>query len=124
MNSANSSTDLQHHQWRLILDGKLYIAPIGQPRDVLDIGTGTGIWAKQFAKQHPKSRVIGTDISLIQPQEALPPNLTFVREDSEELWVFDREFDYVRWRLMFSCFNDYEAMFAKIFENLKPGGCQ
>ncbi|CAN8096542.1 unnamed protein product [Discula destructiva] len=116
--------DLQHHQWRLILDGKLYIAPIGEPGQVLDIGTGTGIWAKQFAKQHPNSQVIGTDISLIQPTEALPPNLSFVREDSEELWVFDKPsgFDYIRWRLMFSCFNDFEAMFAKVLEHLKPGG--
>jgi tRNA1(Val) A37 N6-methylase TrmN6 len=37
--------DLQHHIFRLSVDGPLYIAPI--PKDfkghVLDIGTGTGI---------------------------------------------------------------------------------
>ena len=36
--------DLQHHIYRITLDGRLYLAPI--PKDVhhvLDIGTGTGI---------------------------------------------------------------------------------
>lgn len=31
------------------MDGQLYFAPIGEtPTRVLDIGTGTGIWAIQF----------------------------------------------------------------------------
>lgn len=36
--------DLQHNQWRLTLDGRLYLAPIPDPipsgYQVLDIGTG------------------------------------------------------------------------------------
>lgn len=64
-----------------------------------DIGTGTGIWAKQFAREHPQSNVIGTDLSLIQPDENKPPNLVFEREDSEEAWIFDFPFDYIHWRL-------------------------
>lgn len=64
-----------------------------------DIGTGTGIWAKQFARKHPRSNVIGTDLSLIQPDDNNPPNLTFEREDSEEAWIFDFSFDYIHWRM-------------------------
>ena len=37
------------------------------PSRVLDIGTGTGIWAIEFAEQYPKSTVIGTDLSPVQP---------------------------------------------------------
>jgi methylase of polypeptide subunit release factors len=33
---------------------------------VLDIGTGTGIWAIDFADEHPEAEVIGTDLSPIQ----------------------------------------------------------
>lgn len=33
----------------------------------LDIGTGTGIWAIDFADEHPETTVIGTDLSPIQP---------------------------------------------------------
>lgn len=83
----------------LMMGGRLYLAPIGEPADVLDIGTGTGIWAKLFAQDHPNSRVIGTDISIIQPSENMPPNLSFVREDSEDTWIFDHLFDYIHWRM-------------------------
>lgn len=37
--------DLQHHVLCLTFNSKLYFAPIEKPRNVLDVGTGTGIWA-------------------------------------------------------------------------------
>ncbi|KAJ0103787.1 uncharacterized protein J7T55_001360 [Diaporthe amygdali] len=114
--------DLQHHMWRLLLRGRLSIAPIGEPASVLDIGTGTGIWAIQFAKQHPGADVVGTDLSLIQPTDNVPPNCRFEREDSEEDWVHDVPFDYIHWRLMCTCFSDIKGMMAKVYGNLKPGG--
>lgn len=43
--------DLGHHIYLLLLDGKLYLSPIStRPRRVLDLGTGTGIWAIDFAE--------------------------------------------------------------------------
>lgn len=48
-------------------------------------------------------QVIGTDISLIQPTHNTPPNCEFVREDAEDMWIFGHLFDYIHWRLMFSC---------------------
>lgn len=43
--------DLAHHIYRLLLKGNLKVAPIGSsPQRVLDLGTGTGIWAIQFAE--------------------------------------------------------------------------
>lgn len=116
--------DLQHKAWELVLGNKLFMAPIGEAVDVLDIGTGTGIWAIEFARQHPESQVVGTDISLVQPRKNLPHNCTFEREDSEEEWVFDKLFDYIHWRLMFTCFGDFKAMIQKVFDHLKPGGCE
>lgn len=43
--------DLVHHIYRLLLGGRLHLAPIKpNPQRVLDLGTGTGIWAMDFAE--------------------------------------------------------------------------
>lgn len=59
--------DLQHHSFRIMLNGKLGLAPIQSPNRVLDLATGTGIWAIEFAQENTESTVIGTDLSPIQP---------------------------------------------------------
>lgn len=56
-----------------------------------------------FARAHPEANVLGQDISLIQPTKSMPPNCSFVREDTEEPWVFEHKFDYIHWRLMLTC---------------------
>ena len=42
--------DMMHHIYLLLLQGKLHQAPLENPQRVLDIGTGTGIWAIDFAE--------------------------------------------------------------------------
>jgi methylase of polypeptide subunit release factors len=43
--------DLVHHIYSLLTQGRLHTAPISDsPRRVLDLGTGTGIWAIDFAE--------------------------------------------------------------------------
>jgi hypothetical protein len=42
---ANEQQDLAHHMYNLTLDRKLHLAPIESPQNILDLGTGTGIWA-------------------------------------------------------------------------------
>lgn len=36
--------DLQHHMSKLVMGGKLYHVPLEDPKQILDIGTGSGIW--------------------------------------------------------------------------------
>lgn len=60
--------DLTHQMLRICLGDKLYLAPIGDdPGRVLDVGTGTGIWAIEFGDDHPSAEIIGTDLSPTQP---------------------------------------------------------
>lgn len=58
-----------HHIFRLMLGGSLYKAPVSNsPQRILDIGTGTGIYAMQIADEFPCSDVLGIDLSPIQPE--------------------------------------------------------
>lgn len=43
--------DIIHHLYFLLLKGGLHLAPIPKdPQRVLDLGTGTGLWAIDFAE--------------------------------------------------------------------------
>lgn len=38
--------DLEHHNQKLQIDGKLHLCPLPEhPTEILDVATGTGIWA-------------------------------------------------------------------------------
>jgi ubiquinone/menaquinone biosynthesis C-methylase UbiE len=54
----------------------------------VDIGTGSGLWAIQVAEEYPNAKVIGTDISPVQPNE-VPPNCEFQLENLLEGLSFD-----------------------------------
>jgi ubiquinone/menaquinone biosynthesis C-methylase UbiE len=100
----------------MILEDKLHLAPL--PDDVthvLDVGTGTGIWAIEFADQHPSCEIIGTDLSSIQPS-GFPPNVKFIIDDAEEQWVFSHKFDYVHVRVMIVSLHDWSRFVRQGFE--------
>jgi methylase of polypeptide subunit release factors len=49
---------MQHAMQTLLLGNKLFWSPIGDsPQKVLDLGTGTGIWAIDFADMYPSAEV-------------------------------------------------------------------
>ncbi|KAK7918404.1 hypothetical protein PG985_010278 [Apiospora marii] len=114
--------DFQHAGWMVLTAGNLSFAPMAEePKRVLDVATGTAIWAVEYAKQHPNATVIGTDLSAIQPANA-PSNCEFLKDDAEAEWVFTDPFNYVHLRFIFTCFNDPFKVFRSAFANLKPGG--
>lgn len=107
----------------MLLNGKLSWVPFAKPPTrVLDVATGTGIWAIQFAEQNPQAAVVGSDISMIQPEHT-PPNCEFVQEDSEEPWVHPKDhFDYIHLRLVCGCFDHPRTVIQYAYESLAPGG--
>ncbi|RDW84633.1 methyltransferase [Coleophoma cylindrospora] len=116
--------DLLHHIFRLALHGSLVSAPIGPtPQRVLDVGTGTGIWAMEFSDEFPSAQVIGTDISPIQPSW-VPPNTKFYIDDAESEWVYrpDEAFDYIHCRGMGGSIKDWDKLCAQCYTHVKPGG--
>ncbi|KAF4227344.1 hypothetical protein CNMCM8980_002705 [Aspergillus fumigatiaffinis] len=125
--------DLSHHIYRILLKGELHAAPIKNPRRVLDIGTGTGIWAIDFADEHPESEVIvpsnlpGTPF-LIQSigqrvnLPRIPPNCRFEIDDFELPWSYSQPFDYIHGRELEGAIRDHDNLFRQAYENLRPGG--
>lgn len=91
------------------------------PEHILDIGTGSGEWAIDAADLWPKARVIGTDLSPIQP-DYVPENCHFLIEDAESDWDWDEPFDLIHGRTLSGAFRDWPRFYKQCFTNLKPGG--
>ncbi|KAI8265748.1 Secondary metabolism regulator LAE1 [Colletotrichum sp. SAR 10_98] len=68
---------MQHTMFILTFNDKLGNAPPNDPGAkvgrVLDVGTGTGIWAIDFADEHPEAEVRGIDLSVAFPEFNLNP---------------------------------------------------
>jgi SAM-dependent methyltransferase len=109
----------------LTLDGRLHLAPIenmpGGVHNVLDIATGTGIWAIEFAAQYPSASVIGTDLSPIQPA-FVPPNCRFEVDDADDPWLYSQKFDYIHMRAVTTCFRSHREVIKSAYAHTRPGG--
>jgi ubiquinone/menaquinone biosynthesis C-methylase UbiE len=115
--------DIQNHIWSLAFDDKLFLAPLSDDIEkAVDIGTGTGIWAIDFADARPNCQVVGTDLSPIQPSW-IPPNLSFQIDDLNCDWTFEpNTFDYVHTRWLVGAVHNWDHMLQEAFKALKPGG--
>lgn len=115
--------DLQHCKFTLLLDDRLFLAPIGShPQKILDLGTGSGIWAIDVADRYPSAEVIGVDTAPVQPT-MLPPNLFFELDDVEHDWLWaESSFDLIHARELIMAIRDWPRLVTQAFSRLKPGG--
>jgi len=61
--------DMHHEIMLMQLEGALYKAPLSNPHRILDVGTGTGIWAIDMADKFPMAEVFGTDLRYVRSEE-------------------------------------------------------
>jgi ubiquinone/menaquinone biosynthesis C-methylase UbiE len=53
---------MQHDILYKLMNKKLHQAPLDNPQTVLDVGTGTGLWAIEFADEYHEAAVTGVDL--------------------------------------------------------------
>ncbi|CCE28056.1 uncharacterized protein CPUR_01530 [Claviceps purpurea 20.1] len=118
------SVELCHHYLTILFDDRLSLAPLEKDKmhRVLDVGTGSGIWAIEFADQFPNASVIGTDLSPCQPQW-VPPNLCFEIDDATREWTWNaNHFDFIHMRYIVGGIQDWTALLKEAYRCCAPGG--
>ena len=114
--------ELEHEIFLMLLDNRLHLAPLTSPQRILDMGTGTGIWAIQMADKCPSASVVGIDLSPTQPS-FVAPHCEFQIDDFELEWTFQQNyFDLIHWRLLLESVSDYPKLFCNAFDHITPGG--
>ncbi|KAI8956899.1 S-adenosyl-L-methionine-dependent methyltransferase [Daldinia sp. FL1419] len=113
--------NLQHEISVDVHDGALHICPVKNPRRVLDVGTGTGIWAVEFAKRNPDCYVLGTDLNPTPDPPFITHNCHFQVADADEEWKLGAPFDLIHVRSLGEP-TDKARLFKSIYDNLAPGG--
>ncbi|MGZ3638538.1 MAG: class I SAM-dependent methyltransferase [Ktedonobacterales bacterium] len=100
--------DFQHYVLRQAFKGN-FVAPVENPHAILDVGTGTGRWAREVATVFPSANMIGLDLNTppvdeqaeVGGEEMRPPNYAFVPGNILEGLPFaDASFDFVHMRLL------------------------
>jgi SAM-dependent methyltransferase len=121
--------DFQHYLLRYAFRGN-FAAPLDSPHAILDVGCGTGRWAREMAQAFPVARVVGLDINP-PPADAgsagpsRQGDFTFTPGNVLEGLPFpDATFDYTHMRLMFLAIsaNRWEFVARELIRVTRPGG--
>ena len=122
--------DFQHFMLRQVRRGN-FEAPVREPHDVLDVGTGTGRWAIEQALLWPNSNVIGLDVvpppidAGADQQSIRPPNYVFVPGNILEGMPFNEaSFDYVHQRMLVGALprDRWPGVIQELLRVARPGG--
>lgn len=101
-----------------------------KPQSILDIATGTGDLALQFADSTNASRIVGLDISegmltvakKKSKDSGLADRVDFIKGDSEALPFEDNSFEAITVSFGIRNFEDLEKGLSEIYRVLVPGG--
>lgn len=95
-----------------------------QPRQVLDVGCGTGALLKLMSRQFPSAALAGADpaAGMIEAGRRAGVPAALVQADAAALPFADRTFDLVTSTVSFHHWGDQRAGLAEVGRVLAPGG--
>ncbi|KAI9648653.1 Secondary metabolism regulator lae1 [Ciborinia camelliae] len=122
--------DIFHKFFQVAMGGELhsknttFTTSYDGPR-ILDLGTGTGIWAIDMADKYgsngDRGEVVGVDLANIQPA-TIPENLQFQQRDIESPWfgLETESWDMIHIRMLSGGMISWLDIYQKCFRHLKP----
>ncbi|KAJ6787956.1 hypothetical protein PWT90_09357 [Aphanocladium album] len=119
--------DIFHKFFLLARDNQVFSHPIQRPNPrILDLGTGTGIWAINVAENYlPGAHIMAVDLNRIQPR-LIPPNMQTMQFDLEDAsWEpLLKDCDLIHMRMLLGSIHNnlWAATYQKAFEHTTPGG--
>jgi ubiquinone/menaquinone biosynthesis C-methylase UbiE len=124
--------DFQHYILRQVFKGD-FLAPVANPHAILDVGTGTGRWAREVATLFPAANVVGLDVNPPPVDEQAqasamdrgPSNYVFVPGNILEGLPFaDASFDFVHMRLLVLALphDRWPFVVSELIRVTRPGG--
>ncbi|KAH6842739.1 S-adenosyl-L-methionine-dependent methyltransferase [Chaetomium sp. MPI-CAGE-AT-0009] len=118
--------DMKHTMTLMLCRGAFFYSPVDavlqQGGEVLDLGTGTGIWPIELADKYPNAVITGIDLSPIQPNY-VPENVHFFVDDFEEEWIDPEDkYDLIHIRHTLHSVHDVDTLLQRALRHLKPGG--
>jgi len=98
-----------------------------QPRRILDLGAGTGLFSTKLMKRYRRAEVVALDIahtmlSRVQARGGWRRRPACVCADGEVLPFADDSFEFIFSNLMLQWCTDLEAVFGELRRVLAPGG--
>ncbi|WP_376794137.1 class I SAM-dependent methyltransferase [Thermogemmatispora sp.] len=116
----------QHHALYRTLSNH-YLAPLSpeSTRTILDVGTGTGIWAFEMQALFPHALIVGVDVSLQSLPQPVPPTCLFVRANVLEGLPFpDGQFTFTHQRLLVAAIpaRSWPSVVRELVRVTRPGG--
>ncbi|GHO46299.1 class I SAM-dependent methyltransferase [Ktedonospora formicarum] len=118
--------NFQHYALRHFLRGN-YIAPLAkiEIHDILDVGSGSGIWPQEMAQEFTDAKVVGIDIELPLSMSNMPRNSLLLQGNVLKGLPFqDEAFDFVHERLLAAAIpaQSWQPVVNELARVTRPGG--
>ncbi|KAI9595829.1 S-adenosyl-L-methionine-dependent methyltransferase [Syncephalis fuscata] len=113
------------HKIVLNMGGALHNVPLTNPRRIVDIGSGTGVWIKDMANKFPDTQCYGIDIDIEVSKHNVMPNCKFIQRDVFEGLPFaEKSVDYIHQQLfnIVTRKEQWPQLCADYYRALVPGG--